>query len=151
MTLSISIDRTSLSLSALVLGAQDGTGGLLSITDYTEPAMQSRIAYAPSSEFMHGDLALGWSWQQALLSFEVAAFNPASEDEQREAVAALAAAVTQFPAYELTVTVGASPAETWTCDPGSVTPAAARTYVDLRDSDPAWRVTIPCYPVRSVA
>lgn len=151
MTLSITIDRTSLSLADLVLGGQDGTGGLLAITDYTEPATQARINYAPESDFVHGSLALGYTWQQTLLSFEVAPFGPTGEQETRTAVAALVAAVSQFPAYEVTVTVGNAAPETWQCDPGSVVPGGARTYVDLRDSDPFWRVSIPCYPIRSVA
>lgn len=151
MTLSISIDRTSLSLGALVLGAQDGTGGLLAITDYTEPAIQARITYAPDSDFVHGSLALGYTWQQTILSFEVAPFGSSGEQETRTAIAALTAAVSQFPAYAVTVTVGDAAAETWQCDPGSVVPTGGRTYMDLRDADPVWRVTVPCYPVRSIA
>lgn len=151
MSLTISIDRTSLTLADLVLGAQDGTGGLLGVTDYQEPAQQSRVSYAPASSIVHGETSTGWAWQHTLLNFEVAPFDPADEQASRDAIAELAAALTQFPRFEVTVTVGDADAETWLCDPGSIVPTGSRTYVDLRDHDPAWRVSIPCYPIRGVA
>lgn len=150
-TFSISIDRTSLSLSPLVLSGDAGTTAELGVANYSEPAMLPRVGYAPSSDFVHGDLALGWTYQQTLLNFDVFATSPADEQEQRDLIADLVAAVTQFPAYEVTVTVDDAAPETWTCDPGSVTPNGSRNWADVKHHNPVWAVSIPCYPVRSIA
>jgi hypothetical protein len=111
--------------------------------------MQARVAYAPESDWAHGSVPLSWSWQQTMLNFEVAAIDASSESAARSAHADLLEAVTQW-AFLVTTTVSDSPAETWTCHPGSVTPGGPRSYVDLRHFINVWVVTVPCYPVRAV-
>lgn len=150
-TFSISIDRTSLSEAPLVLSGDKGTTAELGVSSYDEPALQARVAYAPPSDFMHGDLALGWTWQQALLTFTVFATDSSTEQEQRDLIAELVAATTQFPAYEVTVTVDDADPEVWQCDPGTVAPIGSRNRLNVERHNPEWSVSIPCYPVRSVA
>lgn len=146
-SLAISIDRTSLSLSPLVFGCSGDVE--LAITDYREPAEQSRVGYAPSSEFVDGDLALSTSLQQTILPWSFFT-DVATEAAGRLLLAQVRAAVRQFE-FNTTVTVNGSPAETWLCNAGSVTPETGRDYMNLRDADPTWAVALPCYPIRSVA
>lgn len=146
-TLTISIDRTALSLSALVCsGKRDGSPLLL--TDYAEPAMQARVGTSPDSEWVHGSQALSWAWQQTILSFSVMA-DASTEAAARAVIAELRAAVTQGLNYSVTVSVSDADAETWRCQPGSVTPAGSRSLADMRRPVNVWNVTLPCYPVRS--
>lgn len=147
-SLTISIDRTALSLSPLTFVASGA--GTLGITDYSEPAMQPRVSYAPSSAFLHGEVALAWAWQTTLLRWSFFT-DVDTETESRGLLAQVRAAITQGLHFDVTVSVGDAEGETWRCDPGGLTPDGSRTYTDLRDADPVWSVSLPCYPIRSVA
>jgi hypothetical protein len=146
-TFEISIDRASLSTTPLVMSGNDGAATSLKVTTYRAPAMQARIRYAPSSEYVHGDTALAWSWQQTILAFEVTTRGAATEAAAKAAVAELVAAVARLN-YTVTVTEDGV-AETWACDPGTVAPRDDRNRVDLEHHSTVWSVTIPCHPVRS--
>lgn len=137
-----------MSLSPLVLAGHDITR-VLSVSGYREPSMQARITYAPTGD-QHGDMPLGWSYQEALLGFN--AFDEApgdTEDDARAKIAELAAALGRL-SYEVTVTINDADPETWTCRPGSIAPADDRTSIDLQTNTNTWAVTIPAYPIRSV-
>lgn len=144
-SLTISINRTSLSLSALSMSALLADGTALGIVGYQEPAKTPRVGYAPSSNYEHGDTVLSWSWQQSILNFDVVPVNPATEAVARDLIDQLVTAVSRVQ-YQTTVTVNGV-AKVWTCDVGSVTPAGARTLVDLKTKAPVWAVSIPCYPI----
>lgn len=138
-----------MTLDAFVLCGHDATRDL-SVTAYREPAMQPRIQYAPTGD-QHGDTPLGWSYQEAILSFNV--FNETvgdTEDDMRGKIAELGAALGRL-SYTVAVTIGDAGAETWTCRPGTVAPVDDRDSIDLRSARPLWAVTIPVHPVRSVA
>jgi len=145
-TLIVSIDRTSLSLSPLVLsGTNDATE--LGVTGYVEPAIDWRIRYAPDSDYAHGSTALSAALQQTVLNFDAVTDQATTETAARALIAELRTALGQF-AFAVTVTVGDAAPEVWSCNPGSVG-AAARNYVDLRDHNAIYPVSIPCHPVRS--
>lgn len=147
-SLTISIDRSNMagSLDPLVLLGHVGSANtVLGVIGYREPARQTRVRYAPPSDFTHGDVALGWNWQQSVLPFTVRGFG-ATETQVKAAIAELEAAVARM-SYEVTVTVSDAPALVWTCDPGQVIPVRDRSYTDLRLAVPAWSVEIPCHPV----
>lgn len=144
-TLTISIDRTALALAPLLLSAADD-GTTLGIADYTEPALQWRIGYAPDSAHQHGSVALSAAYQQSMLNFSVGTDQVASEAAARAAITELRTALSQF-AYTVTVTTNGV-AETWTCDPGSIG-AASRTFENLKTFNTVYPVSIPCHPVRS--
>jgi hypothetical protein len=148
-TLTISIDRTSMTLSALVLTGHVDVSRVLSVSDYQEPAMQPRIQYAPSSDDVSGEMPLGWVWQDSILGFNVFSDASATEADMRSKIAELTAAVARL-SYETTVTVSDADPEVWTCRPGSVTPVGGRSLVDMRLHNPVWSVAIPVYPIRSV-
>jgi hypothetical protein len=147
--LTISIDRTSLTLSALLLTGHDNPARVFSVADYQEPAMQPRTQYAPSSDDVSGEMPLSWVWQDSILGFNVFAEDVTTEADLRSRLAALTAAVGRL-SYATTVTVGDAAPETWTCRPGTVTPAGSRTSFDLQTHDPVWSVSIPVHPIRSV-
>lgn len=146
MSLSISISRTSLSLSALVLSG-NADAAELGVVDYQEPARQARIAYAPDSPHIHGSQPLSWAWQQTFLQFGVVTDHSATEAESKALVEELITAITQW-SYLVTVTVGGAQ-QIWTCQPGSLAPTGSRTYADITDHNPTWAVSIPCHPVPS--
>lgn len=147
-TLVITIDRTSLELPPLVLSGAPGSE--LGITDYTEPAEQTRVEYAPQSRIVHGATSIGAALQQTILPFSFLTLVD-TETESRALVAQVRAAVAQTPTFQVTVSVSDAPDETWTCDPGSVTSIGSRTRVNLMYPRPIFAVDIPCYPIRSVA
>lgn len=149
-SLTISINRTGMSGSpAPFVCAGNDTTRDLSVTSYREPALAPRITYAPVGD-SHGDVPLGWSYQETILAFNVFDEGSTTEDQMRVKIALLAAALARL-SYEVTVTVNGAHAETWTCRPGTVTAADDRTSTDLRNHRPVWSVAIPAYPVRSVA
>jgi hypothetical protein len=141
--LTVSIDRTSLSLSPLVFSAT-ADANPLGLAAYTPPARQARVIYAPDSINIHGSEALGMSWQQALLNFDW--FRESTTEAQLQAAyAEVVAAVEQF-SYLVTTQVSDAPAEVWRADPGSVTPSQ-RDYADLANLSPVYSVSIPVYPI----
>lgn len=148
-SLTITIDRSSLGLPPLVLLGHGNEPGL-AVSDYTEPAMQARVTYAPDSAYVHGSVATSAVWQQALMSFVVFPDQSVNETQARAWMAELAVALMRL-AYQVRVEVNGAPAETWRCDAGALVPAGARTRPDLEDSNPQWAVTIPCYPIRQIA
>jgi hypothetical protein len=146
-TLTISIDRTSMSLSALVLTGHDDPTRYLSVSDYTDPAMQARITYAPTGD-AHGDVPLSWSYQETLINFAVFAETATSESDARGRIATLTSALGRL-SYPVTITVNGATPEVWTCRPGSIALTEARNSTDLLSGKPVWAVSIPAYPVRS--
>jgi hypothetical protein len=147
--LTISIDRASLALPALVLLGHGTTPGL-AVEGYTEPALRPRVAYAADSDWVDGSMPLSMSWQESLIGFSVFPDEAASEAQARLWVAELVQALGRL-RYLVTITVNDAPAETWTCAPGTVTPSGARSLMNMRDHDQVWEVSIPCQPIRSIA
>lgn len=147
-TLTITIDRTLLSLSPLVLSGADDAN-VLGVQRYSEPAVQWRVGYAPDSAHIHGSVPLSGAYQQALLNFEVVTDNAASEAQSRTQLTELREALAQF-RFDVTVVVDGAPSETWACHLGSMAPLGPRSSIDLRDSNPVWAVAIPCHPVPTV-
>lgn len=142
---SISIDRTSLSLPPLVCAGSryDGADWVIK-TKLVQPGKVARIVYMPDEPDVHGSQPVAASWQQGLLSFDVA---PAAFTEQAmvNLVTQLEAALGQF-SYQTTVTISGV-ATVWNCDMGSVEQVNGRAYVDLLGHNPRYAVTIPVYPV----
>lgn len=146
-TLTISISRTSLSLSPLVLSAaNDAT--TLGITAYTEPAREQSVEWAPDSRYVHGSVALSSRLPQTILNFDVGTDLASTEAAARTLIEALRTAAGQF-SYDVTVTVDGAPAETWACAPGSVG-AGVRTYENLRSHNTVYPVSLPCHPIPTI-
>lgn len=146
--LTIAVDRAALALPPLVMLGHGETPGL-AVSDYQEPALQARVAYAPDSPHVHGSMPLAAAWQQTLLGFNVFPDRAATEAQARGWVAGLVAALMQF-RYAVDVTVAGAPTERWICHPGTIAPVGGRTRVDLEDHNPVYAVTIPCQPIRQV-
>lgn len=149
MTLLITIGRTSLGKAPLVLSGTDDANPI-GVTGYTEPAESARVLYAPDSPHENGSTPLAVAWEQTIVGFDVSTTDAATESAMRALIAELREALRQF-TFPVTVQVGDAPAETWTCHPGSVTPAGGRTTVDLENHDPIWSVVIPAQPFPTVA
>lgn len=148
-TLVISIDRTDMTLPALVFRGTPGSGEL-GITEYTEPAMQPRNRYASPSHYYDGEEILGAAWQNAILGWDFVTDEAADEEESRELIAEVRAAISRLE-YEVTITVDGAPDEVWLVQGyGTLTPAGARTRANLVDHDPVWAVTLTAYPTRTI-
>ena len=147
-TFRVSIDRTSMGLGPLVMSGDDDLDTVLSVISYQEPALQARVKYAPSSDWVHGEMALGFTWQQVMLNFEIATLDAASEAASREAIAELMAAIGRL-SFKTTITVNDAAPEVWSCQPGSLAPVSDRSFNDMVNHDPSWALSIPAYPVRS--
>jgi hypothetical protein len=144
-TLLLTISRTELSLSPLVLsGSIDANP--LGVRDFVEPARQARVKYAPDSAYQHGSVPLASSWQQSVLGWDVFTDQAATEAASRTLLDSLWAALGQF-SFTVTDVVDGAPARIWTCATGSMVPIGPRTLMDLEHHHPVWAVTIPCHPI----
>lgn len=142
-TLTISIDRTSLSLSPLVISGSAGTD--LGLVGYSEPAEIPRVR-SDSSDRFPGSTTLAWTLESSLLSFDVTTDVAASESASRASIAELRAAIRRV-GFTITVTVDGATPEVWTAEaPGSLGPVD-RTLLNLRDNNPVRTVSIPVYPI----
>lgn len=148
MTLTISIDRTSLSLSALVLsGAVDAND--YGITSYSPPGLQQRRKQMPDADSVHGSEITGTAYQQAILGFSWVPDQATDETDVQAAYLEVAAAIGQFE-FTVTTQVGGAPAQVWSANAGDIDLAGgSRTYTDLEHSNPVYSVTIPVYPIAS--
>lgn len=138
-TLTFTIDRTSLSLSPLVLSAASGVS-TLGIVSYREPARDRDNTVAGGSSFAPPALLATMpapSFHTLLLVPQVA-----SQSAEDTALAALYAALGQF-TYTVTDARNGS-SRTWTAQPGSLSPTNDRSRIDLAYFKPLWAVTIPC-------
>jgi len=147
----ITISRTALSLSDLVLSGTLADANGFGIVRYFPPGRQSRVLYAPDSADVHGSEAVAWSLQQAMLGFDWMPVGAASETAVQTARNAMEAAISQF-SFQVTTQVSGAPAEAWKADPGSMTLGGSdgRTYVDMKYRVPVYAVTIPVYPIPEV-
>lgn len=148
-SLVLTIDRSSLSLSPLVMSATRSDATDLGVVSWREPAMQSRLILAPESRLIAGDQMIGSTLQQTLLSFQVMPLDAASESEVRTVIEALMTAVCRQPSFTVTDAISGAPDRTWSCNPGSVIPDSDRSLVDLKHLVPVWSVSIPAYPIWS--
>jgi hypothetical protein len=143
-TLTITVDRTSLSLSALVFSASLDANAL-GIVGYQPPALQQRIAYAPDSVNIHGSEAIAASYQQAVLGWDWIR-DGATEAQVQTSFDEVADALAQF-SFTITTQVSGATAQVWSADPGSMTPAA-RSYVDLVNPGiQVFSASVPVYPI----
>lgn len=149
-TFTISIDRTSMagSPAPLVFSGTPGVGEYGFTGGYQEPVAQPRIRFATPSDYENDDDALGFTLQSSILGWNFVTDASATEQESRDLVEAVRAALLRLE-YEVTVTINGATAEVWTCKPGTVTPLGDRTRADLVDHNPGFSVTIPCHPVRN--
>lgn len=146
VALTITIDRTGLSLSPLVLSGVDDDHDY-GITAYQPPALQARVGYMPDSGDIDGSEAISSSWQQSLLGFSFVPDHADDETDVQASYAEVAAAVGQF-SFTVTTQVSGAPAQVWSADRGSIALAAgSRSYLDLTAVPPVYSITIPVYPV----
>lgn len=150
MSASVSIDRTSLSLSPLVIvGPGDAsTTYLLTKNGLGRPGVTQRLTYMPDSPYIHGSELLAAAQEQSSLPLEIVV-QAATASALDAAVQALADAVFQF-SYTVTVTPASGVSKTWACDPAALAPSSGG------EIDAAWlqfvdvlKVTIPVYPIPS--
>jgi hypothetical protein len=147
MTARVSIDRTSLSLSALVIA--DASTPLatyvLTGSGLGRPAVTWRETYAPDNPYISGRTLLGAVKEQSSLPLEVLvqASTSAALDT---AVQELADAVWQF-SYDVTVTIDGL-AKVWTCTPAAVAPSSGNEVaVKWLQHIDVLQLTIPVYPI----
>lgn len=144
MTASVSIDRTSLALSALVI-SDAGATYLLTDKGLGRPATTRRNTYAPESPDMHGSLLLNSVKEQSALPLEVIVQADTAADLDA-AIQALFDALDQF-TYNTTVTVDGV-AKVWASSPAAY--GASDGYVDhsrVAQFFDVLAITIPVYPI----
>lgn len=141
----VSIDRSSLSLSALTI-TDDGATYQLAQDGLGRPGITWRLASAPDSANVHGTEYVGAAREQSSLPLTVIV-KAASSSALNTAVAALEDALSQF-AYDVTVTVDGV-AKVWPASPAAwsfttpVSPAQVTQFYTLMT------ITLPVYPIAS--
>ena len=148
-TLTISIDRTSLSLTPLLFsGSLDGT--TLGITDYAPPAEVARITYMPDSAHIHGSEPIGAALQQGVLEFAWMRVGATTETQIASALTEVRAAIRRLE-FTVTTQVNGAAAEAWRGVYGSMELAGTRRDpVSLKHLVPVYAVSIPVYPIAGV-
>lgn len=115
---SLSIGRTSLSLSPLVL-ANDPSGAYVYPEEgLSEPMFAPRVTWAPDSRFIPGRLALGSVIDAGTIPLSVTVHGTSTADLQAKKIA-LMVALAQI-AYSVTMTVDGVEVGAWDAMPGSV-------------------------------
>lgn len=144
---SVSIDRTGLSLSALVIDTE-GFG-----TYYVDKAGFGRVGRLPretlatASPFVHGQFRTSVVWEEATLPLTVRV-QADSSSALNTAVVALETALSQF-TYSVTVTVDGV-AKVWTAYPATWNSTDGLLAVErVRAFHEDLSITIPVYPVSS--
>jgi len=136
VSLSVSIDRTALSLTALAIPAIPAAAGTAALwipeDGITRPVFDYRTGYAPDSKHLPGRFPLNAVPGDGVLNLTVYArgTNATTLATQR---ALLAAALAQW-AFDITVTVGgvAETYEAWPCAPawGQADSGMAKAFLD---------------------
>lgn len=147
MSDSVSVDRTSLSLSALSIADVVSGTYLLQKDGLGRPATMQRLTSMPDSADVHGTEYIAAAKEES--SFVLKVIVQASTSSALDtAITALQDALSQF-AYDITVTVGgvakvwhASPAS-WSFGDGYVVDAMVLQHFELMT------FTIPVYPIPS--
>jgi hypothetical protein len=142
-TVTVAIDRASLSLSALTI-ANDGATYQIGMDGLSRPGRTWRITSAPDSADVHGSVPIAAALEQTSIPLEVIV-KSTSSSALNTAVDALFAALSQF-IYPVTVTVDGV-AKVWSASPATVTPKAATGPAQVAQFFEVFTVTIPIYPV----
>lgn len=148
-TVTVSIDRTGLSLSALTFsGTRSGTAR--GISRFIPPGMVDRTTYMPDSPDVDGSEAVSTAWAQGILGFDWFPIGAANETAVQAARNEVIAAIGQFE-FTVTTQVGGAPAEVWSATRGAMVLGGSdgRTFVDLSLLCPVYAITIPVFPVPS--
>lgn len=146
-TASVSIDRTSLTLSPLVLNGSGGGTYTLTPRGLGAVVTAWRYGWMPSHPDVHGDELLSATLENARLSLEVLV-EAATSVALETAVTALNEALFQF-SYEVTQTVDGV-AKTWTCFPSVAVPVAGVVlHNEVAEHFGVFSMSIPVYPIAS--
>lgn len=148
-TLVISIDETGVvgATGPLVFSGRLDDDPELGITDFREPASEPIVVYADRATNQHGSIATEWSYPDILHAWS---FVPRVANEtELEVQTALIRAFLGRLRYAITITKADAPPATWSCKPGSLTPAESRTRLNITRSNPVWDITVPAHPIRT--
>lgn len=131
MSLSLTIDRTSISLSALVISTTPAAGMWLPEQGLVRPDMDYRRTYAPDSSYVPGRTILAAVLEASTLPATVY-FRAATTSALVTLENTLTAALAQW-AYTVTLTIDSS-AWSWTGEPtrpafGAVDSGMARSFM----------------------
>jgi hypothetical protein len=144
-TVSVSIDRSSLSLAALV-ATDDGATYQIQQDGISRPAITWRKLAAPDSADVHGTEYIAAVKEQTSIPLNVIV-KSASTSALQMAIDDIEAAISQF-SYSVTVTVDGA-AKTWAASPAAwsfstpITPGQVAQFFTLMT------ITIPVYPIAS--
>lgn len=146
LTLTVTIDRTNLGWTPLVLYSD--RAHLWGITKFRRPEKVARRTYMPDAAGVHGSELISASFDQSNLIATVVPFGAADEAAQQAARSELEDAITQL-RFTVTTKLGGAPTETWRADFGDLTLSASdgRDPDDVRKSRPAYILVIPCHPI----
>lgn len=144
-TATVSISRTALALTALVIADDGAEPYSLTATGLGRPEITPRNTYAPDSRYINGSELVAVTREQSALPLEVLV-QADSAVTLHNAIAALDDAIWQF-TYTVTITVGGV-AQVWTCSPGVLNTVSGT--VDHGHADQHMAVValaLPCHPI----
>ena len=142
-SISLTIDRTGMSLANLVFSGANGTAlGLISLQ---EPVMLARTEYAASARFIHGSFPVASTWDHSAIVATVE-LKYSTASALRTGYLELVAALNRI-TFPVTITKNAV-AVSWTGERGSLALASdSLTRHDLERTTELYRLTIPVHPI----
>lgn len=144
VTASVSIDRTSLSLSPLVIDTAAASTYRLGDGGLSRPVMTPRETKAPESRYYAGSELLAVTREQTALHLGVI-IQAASSAALNTAVQALDDALWQF-AYDVTVTVDGV-VKVWHCTPATLGTASGLVEAShVEQFFDVFSIDLPCKP-----
>lgn len=142
-TASLAIDRTSMSLSALVFSGSSGsTFGLM---DLSEPTMLARTEYASAARFIEGAVAVASTWDLTAIG-AVVEIDAASDAAFKTAYLEVVAALKRL-SYNVTITKNGTASVYQSQGRGTLSPAKNLDKLDLDRKAQLYNLTIPVHPV----
>jgi hypothetical protein len=143
-TVTVSIDRSSLSLTALV-ASDDGATYQIKQDGLTRPAITWRLTAAPDSADVHGTEYVAAAKEQTSLPLDIIV-KAASSAALNTACVALEDALSQF-TYTATVVVDGV-TKVWSCAPAAYSPTSGLIEFGMVNGHfDVFTVTIPVYPI----
>lgn len=142
-TAEVSIDRSSLSLAALVV-SDDGATYQIKQDGLTRPGITWRLTAAPDSADVHGTEYVAAVKEQTSLPLDVIV-KAASSAALDTACVALEDALSQF-SYPVTVTVDGV-AKVWSSSPAAWSYSRPTDLAEVQQHFTVMTLTIPVYPI----
>lgn len=141
--LTLTVDRSSISLSDLVIDSE-GFSGDYTLLTYEEPDTSPRVATA-RSPYVHGELVTGYTLDTSTMVFGVRVEGVGTAGLETK-VQALRRALCRQASFTITRVLDGE-TQVWSCQPAGMTRQGAVVKGDVDAHLAEYTITAPVYPI----